>query len=76
MFNDGFPEKIVLGIPTAFYRVLNLLQTGDTKIKQLPHFRYLVSVLTEDGKCDIEMRRGIDSFQKLRKVVRSRKPLL
>ena len=49
----------------------------DTKIKQVQKFKYLGSVLTEDGKCDAEIKRRIglakDAFQKLSKVLRDRK---
>lgn len=33
------------------------LHIGDTKIKQVQHFKYLRMVLTEDGRCDTELQR-------------------
>lgn len=51
------------------------LHVGDTKIKQVRKFRYLGSVMPEDGKSDAEIRRHIgmakDAFQKLGRDRRS-----
>lgn len=33
------------------------LHIGDTKIKQVQHFKYLRMVLTEDERCDTEISR-------------------
>lgn len=51
------------------------LQLGDTKFKQSTIFKYMVSVLTEDGLCDTEIRRRLRitklAFPKLSTVLRN-----
>ena len=53
------------------------LKIGDNTIKQVQKFNYLGSLLTENGKCDeeIKMRIGMakDAFQKLQKIVKNSK---
>ncbi|MGX9987587.1 reverse transcriptase domain-containing protein [Soonwooa purpurea] len=53
------------------------LQVGNTRIKQVQKFKYLGSVLTEDGKCDAEIKTRIglarNAFQKLSKILKDRK---
>lgn len=48
-----------------------------TKINKIQRFHYLGTLVTDDGKCDIETRRrfGIakDAYQKIIKVLRSKK---
>ena len=50
------------------------LKTGDNTIKQVQKFNYLGSLLTENGKCDEEIKKRIgrakDAFQKLKKIVK------
>ena len=56
------------------------LRIGEVLIKQVDKFSYLGSIITEDGKCDIEIKRRIgmakDTFNKLEKVLKSRKMLM
>ena len=51
------------------------LKIGDNTIKQVQKFNYLVSLLTEIGKCDeeIKKRTGMakDAFQNLQKIVKT-----
>lgn len=53
------------------------LYLNGTLIKQVEKFIYLGSVITENGKCDPEIRRRIalakDAFQKLEHILRNRK---
>ena len=53
------------------------LKIGDDTIKQVQKFNYLGSLLTENGKCDEEIKKRIgmaeDAFQKLQKVVENSK---
>ena len=53
------------------------LKAGDNTIKQVQKFNYLGSLLTEKGKCDEEIKKGIgmakDAFQKLQKIVKNTK---
>ena len=53
------------------------LKIEDDTIKQVHKFNYLGSLLTENGKCDEEIKRRIgmanDAFQKLQKIVKNRK---
>ena len=48
---------------------------GDIPIKQIQKFNYLGSMLTADGKCDLEIRRRIgmakDAFQKLGSIMKN-----
>ncbi len=50
------------------------LHIGDVEIKQVEKFNYLGSMLTEDGKCDTEVRRRIglakEAYQKLDEILR------
>ena len=53
------------------------LKIGDNTIKQVQKFNYLGSLLTENGKCDEEIKKRIwmtkDAFQKLQKIVENSK---
>ncbi|MCH9665805.1 MAG: hypothetical protein K0U41_08180 [Gammaproteobacteria bacterium] len=53
------------------------LKIGDITIQKIKKFNYLGSMITEDGRCDTEIRRRIgiakDSFQKLNKILKDRK---
>ena len=53
------------------------LKTRDNTIKQVHKFNYLGSLLTENGKCDEEIKKRIgmatDAFQKLQKIVKNSK---
>ena len=56
---------------------LYALKIGDNTIKQVQKFNYLRSLLTENGKCDEEIKKRIgiakDAFQKLQKIVKNSK---
>ena len=56
------------------------LKIGDNTIKQVQKFYYLWSLLTENGKCDEEIKKRIgidkDVFQKLQKIVKNSEPSL
>ena len=43
------------------------LQIGNNIIKQVESFKYLGSIMTADGKCDVEIRRRIRTFEILEK---------
>ena len=49
----------------------------DVIIKQVAKFNYLGSTITENGKCEDEIKRRIgmakDAFQKLQKILRNNK---
>ena len=51
-----------------------VLKMGHNRIKLVHTFNYLGSLLTENGKCDEEIRKRIgmakDAFQKLQKIVK------
>eukprot|EP00795_Rhopilema_esculentum_P009669 gene9669-biopygen2063 len=53
------------------------LQIGENIIQQVGRFNYLGSVITDDGKCDSEIKRrkgmAKDAFQKLGKILKDRK---
>ena len=53
------------------------LKIGDNTIKQVWMFNYLGSLLRENGKCDVEIKKTIgmamDGFQKLQKIVKNSK---
>ena len=53
------------------------LKIGDSTIKQVEKFNYPGSLLTENGKCNEEIKKRIgmtkDAFQKLQKVVQNHK---
>ena len=53
------------------------LKIEDTEIKQVKSFNYLGSLITDDGKCDSEIKRRIgmskQAFQKLKRVLKDRK---
>ena len=53
------------------------VKVGDIDIEQVTKFNYLGSFLTEDGKCDMEIRRRIgiakNTFMKLGKILRNGK---
>ena len=51
------------------------LKIGDSTIKKVQKLNYLVSLLTENGKCDDQIKKRIgmakDTFQKLHKIVKN-----
>ena len=53
------------------------LKIEDNTAKQVQKFNYLWSLLTENGKCDGEIKKRIvmakDAFQKLQKIVKNSK---
>src|SRR5688572_23803242 len=53
------------------------LNLDGSKIKQVEKFNYLGSLITEDGRCDGEIKRRIalikDAFQKLENILLNRK---
>ena len=52
------------------------LQIGDVTIQKTKKFNYLGSLITEDGRCNAEIRRRIgiakEAFQRLEKVLKDR----
>ncbi|XP_042883267.1 uncharacterized protein LOC122260182 [Penaeus japonicus] len=54
-----------------------MLHVGTYKIQQVEKFNYLGSLITDDGKCDREIKKRIgmakDAFQKLGKILKDRK---
>ena len=59
------------------WSIIYVLNIGNTSIKQVKSFNYLGSMITEDGKCDSEIKKRIfmsrQAFQKLAKLLKDRK---